>query len=119
MSAESLSLVAGTILSLAFSYVPGVRSWFLGINPAIKRLIMLALLAVTSAGVYGLSCLGWAIEWDITLSCDQTGLLGLVKQFVIAIIANQSIYTISPQIGGTSLPSSSISPSQDSKLVNR
>ncbi len=113
MSAESLSLVAGTILSLAFSYIPGVRSWFLEIDPAIKRLIMLALLAVTSAGVYGLSCLGWGIEWGITLNCDQTGLLGIVRQFIIAVIANQSIYTISPQIGNTSLPSSSVSPHPD------
>ena len=105
MSAENLSLVAGTVLSLAFSYIPGVRTWFMGFEPIIKRLIMLALLAVITGVVYGLSCLGWGSEWGITLSCDQTGLLGFVKQFVIAVIANQSIYTISPQKGHTSPPS--------------
>lgn len=109
MSAENLSLVAGTVLSLAFSYIPGVREWFVEFEPAIKRLIMLALLAVISGMVYGLSCLGWGSEWGITLSCDQAGLLGLAKQFVIAIIANQSIYTISPQNRDNSLHTS-ISP---------
>lgn len=96
MSAESLSLVAGTVLSLTFSYIPGVRNWFTGFDPVIKRLIMLALLALTAGVVYGLSCLGWGFEWGITLSCDQSGLLGLIEQFVIAIIANQSIFAISP-----------------------
>lgn len=113
MSAEGLSLIAGTLLSLAFSYIPGVSIWFMGFEPTIKRLIMLALLAMTSGAIYGLSCLGWGSELGITLSCDQTGLLGLTKQFVIAIIANQSIYTISPQTRNTSLPSSVNTPNPD------
>ena len=96
MSAESLSLVAGTVLSLTFSYIPGVRNWFIGFDPVIKRLIMLVLLALTAGVIYGLSCLGWGFVWGITLSCDRSGLLGLLEQFVIAIIANQSIFAISP-----------------------
>jgi hypothetical protein len=96
MSAESLSLVAGTVLSLTFSYIPGVRNWFIGFDPVIKRLIMLVLLALTTGVIYGLSCLGWGFVWGITLSCDRSGLLGLIEQFVIAIIANQSIFAISP-----------------------
>ena len=106
MSAESLSLVAGTVLSLTFSYIPGVRNWFIEFDPAIKRLIMLALLALTAGVAYGLSCLGWGFEWGITLSCDQSGLLGLIEQFVVAIIANQSIYAISPHKEETSPTSS-------------
>ena len=102
MSAESLSLVAGTVLSLTFSYIPGVRNWFIGFDAVIKRLIMLALLALTTGVVYGLSCLGWGFEWGITLSCDRSGLLGLIEQFVIAIIANQSIFAISPHKEETS-----------------
>jgi hypothetical protein len=102
MSAESLSLVAGTVLSLTFSYIPGVRNWFIGFDPVIKRLIMLVLLALTAGVIYGLSCLGWGFVWGITLSCDRSGLLGLLEQFVIAIIANQSIYAISPHKEKTS-----------------
>ena len=96
MSAESLSLIAGTVLSLVFSYIPGARGWFMQFEPEIKRLIMLGLILITSAVAFGLSCLGWGIDLGISLSCNRTGLLGLVQQIVIAIIANQSIYAISP-----------------------
>lgn len=115
MSAESLSLVTGTILSLAFSYIPGARHWFERFDPAIKRLIMLALLLVSAGCVYGLSCLGWASDWGISLTCDQSGLMGLIEQTVIAIIANQSIYAISPQIASS--PSSDNSDLSDPRFV--
>ena len=96
MPAESLSLIAGTFLSLIFSYVPGAKGWFMQFEPEVKRLIMLGLIILSAGVVFGLSCLGWGAEVGINLSCDQTGLLGLVQQMVIAIIANQSIYAISP-----------------------
>ena len=96
MSAESLSLIAGTFLSLIFSYIPGAKGWFMQFEPEVKRLIMLGLIILSAAVVFGLSCLGWGFELGITPVCDQTGLLGLVQQIVIAIIANQSIYAISP-----------------------
>ena len=96
MSAESLSLIAGTVLSLIFSYIPGAREWYLQFNGQAKRLIMLALISLSAGIIFGLSCLGWGSEFGITLSCDQAGLFGLVRQVVLAIIANQGIYTISP-----------------------
>jgi len=96
MSAESLSLIAGAVLSLVFSYIPGAKGWFMGFEPEIKRLIMLGLILVSAAAVFGLSCLGWGIDLGINLSCNRSGLLGMVQQIVIAIIANQSIYAISP-----------------------
>jgi hypothetical protein len=114
MSAESLSLVAGTVLSLAFSYIPGARSWFEGFEPEIRRLIMLVLLVVTASIVYGLSCLGWASDWGISLNCDRSGLLGLIEKLVIAIIANQSIYAISPRKNRKTRP---VGPSSDPNLV--
>jgi hypothetical protein len=97
MTAENLSLVAGTTLSLVFSYVPGAKSWFEGFDPEIRRVIMLALLVCSAGFVYGLSCLGWAVEWGIALYCDRSGLFGLIEQLVLAIIANQSIYAITPR----------------------
>ena len=96
MSAESLSLIAGTFLSLVFSYIPGAKDWFMQFEPEVKRLIMLGLIILSAGVVFGLGCLGWGPDLGITLACDQAGLLGLVQQIVIAIIANQSIYAISP-----------------------
>lgn len=98
MSAETLSLISGTVLSLIFSYLPGAKSWFIPFSAQTKRLIMLTLLLVSAGIVYSLSCLGWGTAWDITVTCDHKGLMGLVEQTVIAIIANQSIFAISPHI---------------------
>jgi len=96
MSAESLSLIAGTVLSLIFSYIPGAKRWYLQFNGQAKRLIMLGLIGLSAGVIFGLSCLGWGSEFGITLSCDQAGLFGLVRQVVLAVIANQGIYAISP-----------------------
>ena len=98
MTAENLSLVSGMVLSLTFSYVPGASSWFEKFDPEIKRLIMLVLLTITAGIVFGLSCAGWSSEWNISQGCNRSGLLGLIEQLVLATIANQSVYAISPRI---------------------
>lgn len=97
MSADTLSLITGTLLSLFFSYVPGIHNWYTNFEPTIKRLIMLGLLLLVSVSIYGFSCLGWAAEWGISITCNKTGLQTLIKQTVLAIIANQSIYSLSPK----------------------
>jgi FtsH-binding integral membrane protein len=104
MSAESLSLISGMVLSLVFSYVPGARSWFEKFDPETKRSIMLVLLAITASIVFGLSCVGWTSEWSISLSCNRSDLLRLIEQLVLAIIANQSVYAISPRKNRNSSP---------------
>ena len=93
MSAELLSSVAGIVLSLIFSYVPGVRTWYDQFNPDYKRLVMLVLLAVVAVGVFGLSC-AWLYQW---VPCDQSCGVKLVEIFVMALIANQTTFLISPK----------------------
>jgi hypothetical protein len=97
MSAESISLIAGTSLSLIFSYIPGAKDWFMQFNPQIKRLILLGLIILSSLSVFGIACLGWGLDWGISLSCDRSGFLGLLEQVIIAIIANQGVYAITPR----------------------
>ncbi len=97
MSAESITLIAGTSLSLAFSYIPGAKEWFMKFNPQMKRLIMLGLIILTSLSVFGIACLGWGLDWGVSLSCNRSGFLGLLEQVIIAIIANQGVYAISPR----------------------
>ncbi|MCJ7657790.1 MAG: hypothetical protein MUO67_01425 [Anaerolineales bacterium] len=113
MSAESLSLIAGTLLSLVFSYIPGAKDWFMRFDPSVKRLLMLGFIIISAGIVFGLTCLGWGSELGISLNCDHSGLLGLVKQIVIAIIANQSIYAISPRRNDSPPPLQIISPDTD------
>lgn len=91
-----LANIAGAVLSLAFSYIPGLKDWYDPLDANKKRGIMaLALLAVTGA-VFGLSCATWVdLGWNIT--CDVNGVFGLLKVFVGALLANQAVYMLSPR----------------------
>jgi len=98
MTAESLVLIAGTVLSLAFSYIPGLNTKFAVLSSTAKRLVLLALLALIAGASYGLACLGWGEAWGIALVCNQSGLQALVTQFVLAMIASQGMYELSPEV---------------------
>jgi hypothetical protein len=113
MSAETLSLITGTLLSLFFSYVPGIHNWYTNFEPIIKRLIMLGLLLLVSVSIYGFSCLGWAADWGISITCSKTGLQTLIKQTVLAIIANQSIYSLSPKGRNSNIHEENVSADPD------
>jgi len=90
MTADELSAIAGVVLSLVFSYIPGVSKWFEGLASGYKQLTMGTLLLVVACVIFGLAC------WGIvdTVVCDQAGALGLVKVLIAALIANQSVYLI-------------------------
>lgn len=102
MTAESLALVSGVILSLLFSYIPGLNSKYKSLDGVYKRLVMLGLLLLVSGVIYGIACLGWAASIGIAVTCDQAGVIELGKGFVLAMIANQTTYSISPQVGNKS-----------------
>lgn len=98
MSAEQLASLAGILLSLLFSYVPGLSGWYAALSGEYKRLVMFGLLVLTGAGAYGLSCSGWGSDLVPELSCNQSSLVGLVMVIVRAAIANQAAYLLSPQL---------------------
>lgn len=93
MTAEQLGAVAGVVLSLAFSYIPGLSDRFAQLEPTIKRLVMAALLLAVAVVALALSC----AQLVITVECSQQGLIGLVNTFIAALVANQAAYLISPQ----------------------
>ena len=93
MDEIKLALISGAVLSLAFSYIPGLNAWFAGLESTIKRLIMGGLLLLVALAVYGLACLGW---YDVGITCDQAGAVSLFTTFMMALIANQSTYAITP-----------------------
>jgi hypothetical protein len=97
MDSQSLALVAGTILTLAFSYVPKLNTKFAALDSEVKRLIMAGLLFAVSLAVFGIACLGYGSQIGVDVVCDTGGAIEFGKILVIAIIANQSIYTVSPK----------------------
>ena len=97
MNANDLSAIAGLLLSLAFSYIPGLSPWFDMLDGIRKRLIMLGLLAVVAIGTFGLACAGWGVSIGLSVTCDQAGAIGLVRSFMVAMIANQAMFLITPR----------------------
>jgi len=98
MTSVALSSIAGVLLSLLFSYVPGLNTWYAKLASEYKRLLMLGLLLVVALGVYGVSCLGW---FATGVTCDKAGALALLQAFAMAAIANQTAYSLSPQTAAT------------------
>lgn len=103
MDGTTLSTVASAVLSLGFSYIPKLKDWYakLGQNEdgsddggTKKRLVMLVLLSGVTLVVFGLSCAGLGAGFEINVTCDQPGAIGLIKAFVLAIAANQGTYMI-------------------------
>lgn len=97
MSPEEIAVIAGIILTLAFSYIPKLNISYGLLDPTYKRLIMAGLLLVVSAGAYGLSCAGLAADFGLLVTCDRPALIGLVRSFIVAVVANQSLYALSPE----------------------
>jgi hypothetical protein len=93
LTPELLSAIAGILLSLLASYLPGFSAWFDRLEAIHKRLVMLGLLAASALAIAGLSCAGL---WSPGLppACDRSSGLLAMQAFLLALIANQSAYLI-------------------------
>ena len=92
MTDNVIASLAGALLALLFGYAPGVRPWYEALEPTRKALVMLLLLAVAAAVLYGAACytpLGAA-----GITCDEAGLWTVVRLFLAALVANQATYQI-------------------------
>ena len=97
---DTLALFAGALLSFAFSYIPGLSAKFDALDPNGKRLTMAAVLIGAGALIVGASCVpaltgllpeGWAV------TCDQAGLLAFGRAVILAVVANQGAYDLTPR----------------------
>lgn len=95
MTADKLAYLAGVVLSLAFSYIPGLKERYDVLDGQYKRLVMAGLLLLVAAATFGLSCAG--ILEDVT--CSEQGLIGLAWLFIDALIANQATYLLAGTAG--------------------
>ncbi len=97
MTTETLSATAAILLSLAFSYLPGLSTAYQGLSSIHKRLVMLALLVLTAVGAFAIACAGFAAQLGLGVTCDWPGATGLLRSLIAALVANQSAYAISPR----------------------
>lgn len=90
MTSEQLAALAGAVLSLVISYVPGLKDWYDALTPTPKRLLMLGLLALSAVGA-----LAWGCRLDL-VPCVVLSWENYLTAFIAAVIANQSAYLLSP-----------------------
>lgn len=94
MTAEQLGAVAGVALSLAFSYIPGLRDRFATLDQVHKSMWMALLLLAVAVIAFGLSC----ASVIVSVECSQAGAIGLVNVYIAALVANQGAFLISPKV---------------------
>jgi hypothetical protein len=85
--------IAGVVLSLIFSYIPAVKTWYDA--QANKGALMLGFNVIIAAVYFGLSCTPYAAQLNIGVSCDQPGLLILLQALSVIATANQVAYKFS------------------------
>jgi hypothetical protein len=94
LTAATISAVAGIVLSLAFSYVPGLSHWFDAQTGTTKRLVVLASLVVVTAGALAIGCTGILPSSTV---CTTATITDAIAAFIAALVASQSAYTFQPQ----------------------
>lgn len=94
MSAEQLAAFAAVVVSLLFSYVPGLSTWYGGLDKAVKQTIMGVLLVVIAVAIYSLACAGYAGDFGLATTCDRAGAVSLINTLIAALVANQATYLI-------------------------
>ncbi len=93
MTPEQIAAIAGVVLSLAFSYVPGLKDWFDRLSGDYKRLVMLGLMFGVVAVIFGLSCAGLLA----TFACTWLGAWDAFWLLILAAIGNQTAYSLTPR----------------------
>lgn len=94
MTSEALSLVAGLILSLIFTYLPGIRESWAELEASKKQQYMAILLVVVAVGATVLSCFNVIVAITCTQNDIVTFFMRVVVNAVLALSANQSVYQI-------------------------
>jgi len=97
MSADLLAMYSGVVLSLAFAYIPSADGKWAALSATAKRLVMLALLLLVALAAVGIACAGLGADIGLAVTCDRLGVVGVLQAFVLAVIANQSAYSIAPK----------------------
>jgi hypothetical protein len=91
---NALSALSGFIFSFILE-IPVVNTWFRNRGPSTRRLIVLGVLIVAAALIYGAACAGILTAIGVPgLTCDANGFYVLVQAVGIAFATNQATYTL-------------------------
>ena len=93
MTSETLSTTAGMVLSLVFSYATMVRDKFETLNPFQKRAVMGICIIGVGIASFALGCAGLTNY----VTCDQPGMVGVIRSVIDALVANQAMFLLTPK----------------------
>lgn len=93
LTSEQLAGFAGLVLSLLFTYTPGLRVWFAGLVSEAKSLTMLILIVAVAVMAFGLSCGNFLSMF----ACTQQGAWSVAILVFWAAVGNQTAYKLMPQ----------------------
>jgi heme/copper-type cytochrome/quinol oxidase subunit 4 len=93
---EYLTAAAGLVMSVLFTYIPLLNTWYAKLDKKVKPALMLGLLAVVSLAIFGLSCWQLSAPDFPMVVCSEKGAWALFKVFAAAVVINQATYLISP-----------------------
>jgi hypothetical protein len=82
---QTVLVLIGGFLALAFDYLPGLATWFDGLTVTNKRFVMLGLVVLAAVVLYIGTCQAW---FQTTLTCEPRSLVNLLYGLVLAIAAN-------------------------------
>lgn len=94
VTSDWLVIVAGFLLSLAFSYVPGLNTWYAAKAKEFQKLLMAGIILLVLVVVFVMQCAGFA---NTGLECTPQGVINAVIVYGLALAANQGVYGVSPQ----------------------
>jgi len=94
MNEETLSLIAGSILSLLIEYFPGFKLWHERLLPEQKRLLMLGMIILVAVAIYFAYCHFSVSIPNLEVSCDSSGIVDLVRIIIWIAISNQTTHKL-------------------------
>jgi threonine dehydrogenase-like Zn-dependent dehydrogenase len=100
MTPDMLTSIAGILLSLFFSYIPGLNTWYAAQSEQKKKLLMLALIFLAGAGTFGMACAGWLdflSAAGLVVACTREDAIAIARAIVMAAVANQTTYLLTPK----------------------
>lgn len=92
---NAVAALSGMLLSLAFRFVPGLRTWFEGLSAEGKSGVMAIMIVLAGVGTAVWQCS--SPEGDATLgSCLSLGWRQYAAAIFSALVTNQATFQITP-----------------------
>lgn len=93
LTPQQISVFAGVLISLLFSYIPGLSDKYNALDGTMKRVVMLVALAVVCIGFFVGGCAGL----NTSFACTSLGAFDVLELFISALIANQATFLATPR----------------------